>query len=53
MIEFLVYVTLWIAAALTWVFYQITLEDIRITREYRMARKRKANGLKIIQIDYK
>ncbi len=50
---FLVYALLWAGFGLAWVFYRITLEDIRITREYKMAKKRKENGLKIVQIDYK
>jgi hypothetical protein len=50
---FLVYALLWAGFGLAWVFYRMTLEDIRITREYKMAKKRKENGLKIVQIDYK
>jgi hypothetical protein len=50
---FLVYALLWAAGWLTYVFYLITIEDIKITNENKKAKRRKANGLKITQFDYK
>ncbi len=50
---FLVYALLWAGFGLAWVLYEVTQEDIRATREYKMAKKRKAYGLKVGQYDYK
>jgi hypothetical protein len=49
----LAYGILWAGAGLAWVFYLITLEDIKITRENKMAKKRQKHGLEITQLDYK
>jgi hypothetical protein len=49
----LAYGVLWAAGWLAYVFYLITIEDIKITRQNKEAKRRSKNGLKIIQKDYK
>jgi hypothetical protein len=50
---FLLYALLWAGFGFAWVMYEVTQADIRATREYKMALKRKAHGLKVGQYGYK